>query len=585
MAGYLAIAASDPSAASSLVALRDKVRALGWGVVAEADGVVLLVEDPNACVPIGAGSGVLLGQVWSRADGYARCQGLDEVEAGTLVSTAGRALLTRYWGRYVAFVLSKARGTIHVVRDPSGALPCYAYRHGGLDILSDDLRMAVRLDLIRPAIDWGFISQHIAFGGLRVARTGLVGVQELLPGMAVALGPSLRRELYWRPGDFAAPDMEISDPEEAADQVREETVRCVAALASAFPKIVLELSGGLDSSIVAACLAGRADVQAINCATERPEGDEREFARLVADATGFPLREVMLGSAAFQVLKPSAPHLPRPGRTGALEAIDTAFVGFGREVGADAFFSGGGGDNVFCFLKSAAPVVDRFRRQGLTLGLAETVFDIARLHSTSGWAVARQAWKIGSRSGGAPPDRPKRDFLCREAIPEQPEPHPWFTAGGLNQPGRHRHLYSIAWILGLTDGHDRAAYAPMIFPLLSQPLVEMCLRAPTWLWVANGRDRAVARAAFSDKLPAAVLERRTKGRIDRQIALAYDLQRASIADLLIDGVLARNGVVDSGAVERAVRHPLEKGASFMTLLELADAELWARGWLDHRPAV
>src|SRR3546814_18791962 len=39
----------------------------------------------------------------------------------------------------------------------------------------------------------------------------------------------------------------------------------------------------------------------------------------------------------------------------------------------------------------------------------------------------------------------------------------------------------------------------------------LCLSIPTWQWVRGGRDRAVARAAVADLIPALIAQRRTKG--------------------------------------------------------------------------
>src|SRR3546814_15687375 len=63
----------------------------------------------------------------------------------------------------------------------------------------------------------------------------------------------------------------------------------------------------------------------------------------------------------------------------------------------------------------------------------------------------------------------------------------------------------------LIELYPRSTAAPQITPLLSQPIVELCLSIPTWQWVRGGRDRAVARAAVADLLPALIAQRRTKG--------------------------------------------------------------------------
>src|SRR3546814_5705921 len=60
------------------------------------------------------------------------------------------------------------------------------------------------------------------------------------------------------------------------------------------------------------------------------------------------------------------------------------------------------------------------------------------------------------------------------------------------------------------EGYDRGVLPPVIPALLAQPIVETCLRIPTWDWCRGGINRAIAREAFSTALPARVIARRSK---------------------------------------------------------------------------
>src|SRR3546814_16146244 len=59
--------------------------------------------------------------------------------------------------------------------------------------------------------------------------------------------------------------------------------------------------------------------------------------------------------------------------------------------------------------------------------------------------------------------------------------------------------------------YPRAVSPPHIAPLLSQPIVELCLSIPTWMWISGGLNRAVARKAFEGRLPAIITRRTHKG--------------------------------------------------------------------------
>jgi len=128
------------------------------------------------------------------------------------------------------------------------------------------------------------------------------------------------------------------------------------------------------------------------------------------------------------------------------------------------------------------------------------------------------------------------------------------------------------------EGYERLRQGPIISPLLAQPMLELCIQIPTWLWCAAGRNRAVARAAYGDVLPAAVLARRSKGGFDGFGAELIDRNRALMRDMLLDGELARQGLIDASAVRTTLERPLPDGEVIVELLALVDQEAWINAW-------
>ena len=131
------------------------------------------------------------------------------------------------------------------------------------------------------------------------------------------------------------------------------------------------------------------------------------------------------------------------------------------------------------------------------------------------------------------------------------------------------------------DGFPRYAGMPVIFPLMSQPVIETCLRVPTWFWIEGGRNRAVARDAFRDLLPPGHVDRLTKGGLNSYCARAVEHHRPAIRSFLLEGHLARAGILDRAALDRYLAEPwLIRDERLFRLLPLIDAEAWARAWLD-----
>jgi asparagine synthase (glutamine-hydrolysing) len=114
-------------------------------------------------------------------------------------------------------------------------------------------------------------------------------------------------------------------------------------------------------------------------------------------------------------------------------------------------------------------------------------------------------------------------------------------------------------------------------PLLSQPVMEACLAAPSWMWISGGRNRAVARDAFSDLLPRDVLSRRSKGTFMSYLGAVYQKNKERMCDFLLTGHLQAHGLLDADAVRSRIESPLPpRDESFTRIFELCMAENWVR---------
>jgi len=116
-------------------------------------------------------------------------------------------------------------------------------------------------------------------------------------------------------------------------------------------------------------------------------------------------------------------------------------------------------------------------------------------------------------------------------------------------------------------------------PLLAQPIVEYCLGIPSWCWCMGGQNRAIARRAFAARLPPEITGRRTKGGADSLGVEIVDRDRLIIRDALLGGQLAEAGLLDHAALEPALSTAVVAASDYRRILQLADAEAWARSWM------
>lgn len=525
-------------------------------------------------VPIDHNEGIVLGHLFDRRTGTRIAAGTPPVSGLT-----ADAFVERYWGGYVA--LSTRQGTPAVLRDPSGALPCYHIDLGDVHLLTSRPDLAIDAGLVAPEIDPTILAQAIVFRDLRPARTALRHVAEILPGMAARLyPPGLETRCIWTPWRFTAPGCEIGDFDEAANRVRDTATACLTAWGDCFQRPLVEISGGLDSAIVAAGLAAsRAQARAITYAAAAGDPDETPYAEAIAAFLQVPLDICQPDRDDVDLLRSDAADLPRPCARNFSQPFDRAARASAMAMTADAFFSGGGGDNVFSYQRSLAPVLDRLRRQG-PAGLMATMSDMAILGETSVWHVAARTMRRLARRAPQPLWKPGRQFLAPamvEALPF-PEGHPWVERPPGTLPGKRAHVQSLIRMQNHLEGHGRLAVAPIVWPLLSQPLVETCLAVPSWLWCAGGRNRAVARAAFAAALPTAAIARQGKGAFDSYSARLFAARRPELRDLLLDGALAAMNLLDKPSLDAALRQPMLASETIVRLWHLADVEAWARAW-------
>src|SRR3546814_18390863 len=85
-------------------------------------------------------------------------------------------------------------------------------------------------------------------------------------------------------------------------------------------------------------------------------GDERRYAEALVTKLGTRLDAPLYDLSAVDVCRPVLPHLPLPFAAHYFHAVSAEHSRINAAWPVDAYFSGNGGDNVFCSLRSAAPL-------------------------------------------------------------------------------------------------------------------------------------------------------------------------------------------------------------------------------------
>lgn len=529
--------------------------------------------------------GLVIGLIFPR-DTSEAFVAVDAETERSIFASRGEWLIRAHWGSYVAILESSDADGIDIIRAPLGDLPCYVLKTSLGVFVASDIDLLVSLAQYQPVVAWPMVARHLAMPDLGTRATCLDGVDELAGGERLRLGrgaPTI--EALWSPWTFVDASKRITDRLEAVERVRCAVKTAVRSRASEHASVLLKLSGGLDSSIVAACLAEASCLTfALTLVTRDRSGDERDQARSVAEHIGIPLIDSDRDLALIDIGRSDAAGLPRPSARSFAQASLRIATRVARDHGATAIFDGGGGDQLFCSLQSVAPVADCLHIDGGMGDFWKTARSIGIAAQTSTFEVARRALVRSWTRGPAFRWPRALRFLSLEgrALGLAGGDHLWLIPPDGALAGSAAHIALLASVQSLVESSDPRAPTPTVSPLITQPVAEACLRVPSWYWTREGHNRVIARDAFRARLPPMIVDRRDKGTPDGFVVELIEANRAGIRSMLIDGMLANHGLLDHVAIERALSPTgPQKAVDNAALMDLVDVESWVRSWHDR----
>ncbi|MGH8210343.1 MAG: asparagine synthase-related protein [Steroidobacteraceae bacterium] len=541
------------------------------------------------------GAGVVLGKLFERppnSPSIAAPLTFDESRTRAVLHSRGRDLVGRYWGRYVAFLHDGADGTSWVLRDPSGGLPCLSVRFGGVRLYFSTMNDIQHLGLGPFAVNWGYLAASICLMRGQTHATGLRDVSQVLGVECVELrDDQANRTFYWDALAIANSKL-IEDPAEATRALRDCVMDAVRAWASCYGGIALSLSGGLDSSIVYAALRDTPEKEKLTCFHYYPVGsdlDERRFARLVAHSGGSALIERPRNSALSlqPLLQVAASHEPA-NYLYYLEhsRLDAALA---AEHRATALFTGWGGDQLFYQNHAFLAAGDYLHYRGLRPQLLRVAFDSAQMDRVSVWHVLREAFaeRVQQRRWSLREEVAEfRPLIRREVIDEAYGSalygHPLLNDSRGTPSGKLWHALQLSGPWEFYDPFGQPDDPESVAPLYSQPVLELCLRVPVHVLTLGGWDRAIARRAFYSELPREIANRRNKGGIERHLRGIFEHNSAFVRELLLDGALVHEGVVDRKKLATVLSgKPTKIQPGLGELFDFLGTEAWLRRWRNQ----
>jgi len=584
---YVALIWDTANATAAATTSHIREHFVAWTPVVDQPGLLLFHTGVGSSETriLESGTGAICGRLFARAGAM-----------DAFVSTGGRDLIDHHWGRYVAFLRNVETEEVHVLRDPTGGLPCFVTSLDGVRIVFSDIESILPLGALRFSINWKYVAAFVPYSALQIRDTGLNEVTELQAGERITFrSGAIERALLWNPMHVVARGF-IEDPAEAIAAVRDCVQHCVHTWAGLHRSVIHNLSGGLDSSIVLSCLMSMPDRPEVTCLhfyAPSSREDERKFARLAAAHFGVELVEHALETAALDLRELlHLRHSPRPWfyiydlEQGSVESQIAA------RQRATTVFSGSGGDGLFLQARAELAVADYLRRHGLSPQVLRVALSAARITRTSLWPILRNGIRqhlkrpVRHQFGGMEEIRtliPADVFAA--ARNDDSLIHPWLASVGSIPPGLRWQIMCVSIAPAFYNAFDNPLEVERTPALFSQPLIELCLRIPSYVWISGGRDRSIVRQAFASDLPQSIVRRTQKGAIDRHNRKLMDANERFIREMLLEGVLVNRGLLDKARLETFLsRAASPVGFEYNEVLrQHLCTEMWLRRWLASLP--
>lgn len=523
-----------------------------------------------------------------------RSRGDTEVVAN-LYAERGDAAISALDGMFALAIWDRRVRQLVLARDPFGKKPLYYFRDAKRCVFGSEIKALLAAGV--PAqLDASSLDEYLALGYVPTPRTLFAGIRRLPPASLLRLdGREREPEPYWELRFPDAGAVAQQDPDEAASEFQALLEAAVRKRLVADVPLGVLLSGGLDSSVVAALVArlrpGSGRTFTVGFEGERYY-DERPHAERVARHLGTHHRASAVRPEAATLIETLLHHHDEP--FGDSSALPTYLVAREARRDVTVALNGDGGDEALAgydrfwagLLSESWPRAARAglalaagllpsstHRQGL-LARAKRFASHAALplhERTLTWSGVMDPGLIARLSPRGELDIARLCASHREALDRQPQASTLSRLLSLNY-----RTYLPDDLLPKMDRMSMAHGLETRSPFLDRALVEFVARLPDDLKRRGRRGKLLLRRVAAPLLPPDILRRPKQG-FGVPVGAWF---RGELAAMARDVLLTRPrlaGLLRADAVRRLFEENAsgreDRGHALWTLLTL---ELWLR---------
>lgn len=472
-----------------------------------------------------------------------------EVLLENIASIGLVAALKEAVGMFALALWDSQSRSLFLARDRLGEKPLYYGLHRGIFGFGSELK-AVRThpNWANHAVNRAVLPLYLRHGYVPSCDSIYEGIYKLQPGTILCFqgssGTLGQPEVYWQMAAKSELRGELQDDESAIDALNEKLSLAVKLQMEADVPLGAFLSGGIDSSVIAALMQKQSTskIKTFTIGFDDRDFDEAPHARAVAAHLGTDHHEFYVTPEDALRVVPSLPQVYCEPFADSSQ-IPTILVSQLARRHVTVSLSGDGGDELFLGY-------DRYRHIEKTWRLISTVPGPLRHLAVSGaTAIAPGAWEAtagwwlpylaGREWRGRTGDRIHKiaELMAAKSLPLHyrdsvstfKNPEAALMASGSGIP----HIWSAPRPLGLTDREyfafldaqtylpddilvkvDRAAMSVALegrVPMLDHRVVEFAANLPARLKVRDGQGKWILRQLLYRYVPQALIERPKRG--------------------------------------------------------------------------
>ncbi len=255
-------------------------------------------------------------------------------------------------GMFAFAVIEKNTGKIVLCRDRIGVKPLYYYYNGYTLIWGSELKPLMVHPEFKKEIRTELISRYLCYKYINSPDTIFKNTYKVEPGeQIIFVNGELSRRKYWNVLEkyYDGINQEITDYNVAKDRIKNLIIDSVKKRMVADVPVGIWLSGGIDSSLIAAVaqMQSNRKIKTFTVGMETKEEDEAVYAKEVAKAIGTEHTEVYISEPELlKMLENLSVYYDEPFADSS--QIATMAVAAITKEEVSVVLSGDGGDELFC---------------------------------------------------------------------------------------------------------------------------------------------------------------------------------------------------------------------------------------------